>query len=234
VHPDRLAAHQEALRQVQDRETQLRNMYPSMHAEPATRPMTPVGPDPALEKRYPSMPGGGVDLPVEKPSPPAAKPAPAERPASPTATSSEPAAPGPSAPAADLPEQYADLTVPENFALDQATFAPLAQDLAAAGYSKPQVEKAIAVYADLQERETAALNAEQAKWRAEVERSITPEARRSIATVMRGAPPEVRDLLDRTGVGDNPHLVRWVAELGRRLGGIADPYARRYSSMGKN
>jgi hypothetical protein len=52
-----------------------------------------------------------------------------------------------------------------------------------------------------------------------------------MATAMRGAPAEVREVLDASGLGNHPALVRWVIDVGRRLGGVADPHAARYPSM---
>jgi hypothetical protein len=221
--------------------------YPTM--TPPAETEAPA--DPRDAARYPSIPRGRApDGPRHAPDPAAATdvlpPAADEadqalrrRCPSMFAAPAEPATPPPeAAPAPEsapvLPEAYQGLQAPEGLEVDTQALAAVAPDLQQLGVTREQAQGLLPVLARLEAEAAAAAAATQASWRAEVERTLTPEARQSIAAVMRGAPPEVRDLLDRSGVGDNPHLVRWVAELGRRLGGVApapapdDPHRTRY------
>jgi hypothetical protein len=174
---------------------------------PAPAPPAPEARDPALDALYPSM----------RPAEPPAAPAPAQDQAPPPVA------------------EYADLALPEGFALDQAAFAPVAQKMAEARFSKPQAEAAIALYAERQAEDAKAFAAERQSWRAEAERGFTPETRQAISTAMQDAPAEVHEILNASGLGDHPALVRWIADLGRRLGGIGkpagNPHAALYPSM---
>ena len=83
VHPDRAAAHQDALAQVRQEQARLEARYPSMQDRPGMRPVEPDGRD--LARYRTSMPGGGVDQPAA----PVSRPAPAAeaRPTQPVASS---------------------------------------------------------------------------------------------------------------------------------------------------
>jgi hypothetical protein len=231
----RWQAHQEAVAAERREALRLRNRYPSLDERTQ---MTPVPPDPADLRRYASsMPNGSVEQP--RPTPTVAKPvtAPPVQPTTkpttiPTTAPAAEAAPAkqgsPIDAAVELPAEYADLAVPENFDVDPSSFAPAAARMAEAGFTKQQAEVALQLHAaQLQAQDKAALE-ERRQWRAEAEQMLTPETRQSIDAAMASAPPEVRRLLDETALGDNPHVVRWIADLGRRLGGLADPAARRY------
>jgi hypothetical protein len=128
--------------------------------------------DPALANRYPSMPGGRLadrrvprftadepDVPADeaarlraryssmfeaKPAAPAAK----SEAEPPTEMVTDTPNPRPEA-SAELPPQYAGLAVPEGYELGEG-FAPIARELAEAGYSRAQVEKAIELHTRLE------------------------------------------------------------------------------------
>jgi hypothetical protein len=231
--------------------------YPSM--TPPAEAERPAAPSDA--GRYPSMPGGAVParrVPRHPPATTAAAAAtaadpeaaqlraryptmaeagirPTEADAAPVAEG-EPAAQDPvpsSAAPVEVPAEYQNLRLPDGYELQADAFAPAAQAMREAGLDPRQAEAMIATYATLQEREDAVLAEEQKRWRAEVERTLTPSDRQAVAAVMRGAPAEVRGLLDRSGFADHPVLARWFATLGKRLGGVAasaDPRSR-YPSM---
>jgi hypothetical protein len=237
VHPDRAAAHQDALARVRQEEARLQARYPS-HTALGLK-MAPVPPDPADVRRYPSMPGGSAEQP--RPAPTVAKPAtaptvqPAPKPTmGPTTAPAAEAAPaGQGSPidaAVELPAQFAGMTLPENFTPDPATFGSAAKQLAEAGLDRRQAETAVRLYADLQRQRDQALEAEERAWHAESARlASTPEAREAIATAMRTAPPELGRLLDTMGISRHPTLTKWLLDIGRRLGPLADPQARRFS-----
>jgi hypothetical protein len=240
VHPDAAREHEAQMAIVRRDEARLRAMYPSMYEPPRTRPMAPAEPDPRLKAMFPSMPNGYVPGDGPKPEPPAAtRPAatpptqPATVPVTKPVASSETAAAEPASPPAELPPQYAGLAVPEGFEPGEG-FATAAAVMAEAGLDRRQAEAMVATYADLQQREMAALNAQQAQWRATAERSLTAEDRAGIQAAMADAPEAVRDLLNRTGIGDHPVLVKFIASLGRKLAATRTPVERlaaNYSSM---
>ena len=95
----------------------------------------------------------------------------------------------------------------------------MAKELAEAGYTKPQVEKALAIHARMEADADRAIAAENARWRQQAEAALQPGDKEAIAAVMAGAPTEVRQLLARTGLGNHPALVRFIADLGRRIAG---------------
>jgi hypothetical protein len=244
VHPDRLAAHQEALRQVRDEHARLMGRYPTMAGQKAG--MAPVPPDPKLVQRYAaSMPGGSAERPTPPAAPaPAAKPAPAPaQPTQPAAATnetqdsaaerplSEARQPEVAAPA--LPAEYADLAI-EGFAVDHAALARVAPALEDLAIDRQQAEGLVKVYADLQQQEHQALADEQARWRATAERSLTEADHAGIKAAMADAPQALKDWLNASGVGDYPPLVKHLARLGRKLAAAQAPAERlaaRYPTM---
>lgn len=183
----------------------------------------PEAPDPALVARFPSM---FPDQPKAQAQAPQPAPvdlgralfpnspelhAPTPEPTAPAAT--EPQQPG----AVALPEAYADLTPPEGYQLDAAAFAPVAAELGKLGVSREQAEGLLGIHAKMEAQLDASLAAENARWRQEAERVLQPGDRQAIAVAMATAPAEVKQLLGRTGLGNHPALVRWIAALGRRL-----------------
>jgi hypothetical protein len=165
--------------------------------------------------RYPSM----FDEPAEQAAPAA------------DADEDEAATPDPAAPA--IPPEYRGLSAPENFTVDEKLFAPAAQRMKAASFSREQAAVALQLHAAEVEREDRAISAMRAGWQTESEKLVaTPEARQALSIAMRGASPAVREVLDNSGLGSHPALVEWLLGLGRRLAGVAapadDPHLRRY------
>jgi hypothetical protein len=189
---------------------------PAEPAAPAAEPRAAeTEADRALRRRYPTM--------FKDELAPAA--ATAEQPASaPGAAAAEREAAAPDTAPVGIPPEYQGLSVPEDFALDERAFGPVAAKMREVGFTREQAETALALHAEQVQRSDAALVAEQRRWRAEGEKLLaTPEAKQALSAAMRSAPREVVDLLDRSGLGDHPGLVRWVLDLGRRLGGVAAP-----------
>jgi hypothetical protein len=206
--------------------------------------------DPAFANRYWSMPGGAIPdrrvprhpaepAPAARPTDPeAAKlraryPSMAEAEIRPTEAEPKPAAEGetaaPDAAAVEIPAEYQGIA-PENFTLDERTFAAAAAKMREANFSRAQAAVALQLHAEEIQRSDAALLHEQQRWQAELQ-TLTNADRVAIKTVMSGAPREVVDLLNNSGLGDHPGLCRWIATLGKRLGGVApadDQIARRY------
>jgi hypothetical protein len=218
----RWQAHQEAVALQRREALRLRNRYPSMDERSQ---FEPVPPDPADLKRYAaSMPNGGVDVAPAAPSP-SPKPAPLP-PVQPAAASEAPAA-LPEA-AATLPEAYAGLRLPEGLGVDAGALSSAAQRMAEAGFSREQAEAALALHAEQVQAEDAHIASMRAGWRSEAEKIVaTPEAKQAMAAAMRAAPDGLREILDATGLGDHPRVIEWAINVGRRLGGLAEPTASR-------
>jgi len=216
----RWQAHQQAVAEQRREALRLRARYPSLDERTQ---MEPVPPDPKIVARYStSMPGGGVDLPAPAAQP---APAPAQQATPPAAASSEqPSVPAP----ADLPPQYAGLAVPEGLGVDAGALSSAAQRMAEAGFSREQAEAALALHAEQVQAEDAHIASMRAGWRSEAEKIVaTPEAKQAMAAAMRAAPDGLREILDATGLGDHPRVIEWAINVGRRLGGLAEPTASR-------
>jgi hypothetical protein len=192
-------------------DTGLASLYPTMKPTPA--PAAPTL-DPALAKLYPSMVKPAAEPTAAATPPSTARPdaSAAEAPAAPQA-----AAPAQDAAPAAIPEAYRDLAAPEGFQIDAKAFAPVAAELGKLGVTREQAEGLLAVHAKLEAEADAAVAAENARWRQTAEAALRPGDRETIAAVMRDAPAEVKNLLQRTGLGNHPALVKWVADLGRRM-----------------
>lgn len=175
----------------------LRTMYPNSPGMFATEP-TVAPPDPALAM-YPSM--QPPEAPAQPQAPVAAPPAPTVEPQL----------------TAALPETYADLAAPEGYSLNPEAFAPVAAELGKLGVSREQAEGLLGIHAKMEAQLDASVAAENQRWRQEAERALQPGDRQAIAVVMSTAPAEVKQLLGRTGLGNHPALVRWIAGLGRRM-----------------
>ena len=184
---------------------------------PADEPAAPAGQpeaDQALRARYPTMFEAEVRPTEPDPAP---------------AIEGEDQAAAPDAAPVEIPAEYQGIA-PENFTLDERTFAPAAAKMREAGFSREQAAVALQLHAEEIQRSDAALLHEQQRWQAELQ-TLTNADRVAIKTVMSGAPREVVDLLNNSGLGDHPGLCRWIATLGKRLGGVApadDQIARRY------
>lgn len=181
----------------------------------------PAAPDAGLRSLYPNSPDM---FPEQTPSTPAAEPA---------ITSAAQEQPAQAAPI-DV-SAYADMAMPEGFEVAPELLSKATQVFAKAGLSKAQAEQMVAVHAELGAERDRTVRAGLAEvergWRDEVMRTVPAAdlnaARRAAAL----APPEVRQLLDVTGLGNHPGLIRWIAGLGRQLGGHSAPPADRYTAM---
>lgn len=202
---------------------------PTDAASPAASPSGPN--DSGLRALYSNSPQMFAEQPPAAPAPaPAAQPA--AEPAAQTESAAEPAA------TVDV-SAYADLAVPEGFEVAPELMGKATEVFAKAGLSKVQAEQMVAVHAELsaeQEKATQAnIAAVDARWRDEVTRTVPAADLNAARRVVSSAPAEVKQLLDVTGLGNHPGLVRWIADLGRQLGGgepvPVDPYLRMYPSM---
>lgn len=222
IHPERLASHQEAVRQAKDAEARLAARYPSLQNQ--RRQMEPVpGLDPqSFEGRFyrQSMPGGSAEPPKPQPPPPPAAvkpaPAPAEQPAAAPATRPETAAENaPDAAPAELPEAYRDLAV-EGLEVDTQALTTVAPDLQRLGVSREQAQGLVAVLHKLEARTDADLAAVDANWRREAER-LPPAVLAEARSALRGAPSELLRVIEASRIGNHPEVIAWFARL--RSGG---------------
>lgn len=169
-------------------------------------------PDPGLRAMFPNSPQMFEAAPEAAPDPLAARMFPHTPQPQPQQQPAEGAAPA-------IPDAYRGLVPPDGYALDPAGFAPVAKELGRLGVSREQAQGLLGLHAKLEAQQDAAVAAENARWRQEAEKALQPGDREAIAAVMAGAPAEVRQLLGRTGLGNHPALVRWIAGIGRQVSG---------------
>jgi len=120
------------------------------------------------------------------------------------------------------------LTLPEGVAADDAmvqSFTATAKEL---GLKSDAAQKVLDVYIQHAKKEAEATNTFLEKQREEWVKAVTedkeiggPALKQSIAFAQRGlekfASPELRQYLEDTGLGNNPHLVKLFAKVGRAM-----------------
>jgi hypothetical protein len=228
--------------------------YPTMSPPDETeRPA-----DPQDAARYPSMPGGrvadeprrGLRYPSDEGAVDRAEPdVPADEAARlraryPSMFADEPEAAAPadedeaepaedpdveeSGEASSLPEAYRDLPAPEGLEVDAAALAAVAPDLQRLGVSRQQAAGLVAVLAKLEAQTDRHLESTARAWRAEAER-LPPAVLVDASAALKGAPPELKQVLEASRLGNHGPTIKWLASL-RGTGGSAadDPVARRY------
>lgn len=153
---------------------------------------------------------------------PAAAPAPETTPVAPPPAADPPPAQQPTeaAPA----DGFAELKLPEGFELNEAVFGDF--KAAAAELKLPTLgaQKLLDLYVTAKQAETAAWNDQVEGWRRSVETDPVIGGPNKQATLQaagramaRYGTPELRKLLDATGIGNHPDLVRAFARIGGDL-----------------
>ena len=125
----------------------------------------------------------------------------------------------------EVPEKY-ELTLPEDMELDQDTldlFSPIFKEL---GLSNEDAQKLVEVYAPLMENQNERF-AERAKqefkamvdgWKADTMKELGADAKTKLAVankaIDRLGSPELREVLDQTGVGNSKAFVLMMTKVG--------------------
>ena len=184
----------------------------------------------------PAAPAAAAPAPAATPAPAAAAPAPAE-PAKPAASpeprktilggapkSGEPAKPAAAAAAPEgAPEKYADFKLPEGVTADpklMEAFSATAKEL---GLSQEKAQKFVDlqaqnVKAEIDARLTA-FNTQIETWEKETRAHFGANADKEFANAARAVEqigtPELRTLLNESGLGSHPELVKFFAKVGK-------------------
>jgi hypothetical protein len=135
----------------------------------------------------------------------------------------EPPKEGDDPPKEGEPEQYT-FTAPEGVTLDAGAveaFTPVAHELK---LNQEQAQKLVSVYADLQQRQAEAHTAQVAEWAKavttdkELGGAKWPETQALIARARdQFASPELLQVMDQTGLGSHPAVVKLFARLGKEI-----------------
>ena len=151
------------------------------------------------------------------------------------------------------PEKYTDFTLPDGSVLDkgiQEKISPLFKEM---GISQENGQKLVAFQAEQAKAQYDAAvserNQELAKWREENKTFLGAESEKLISVAAKAldrfGSPELRSFLNQTGLGDNPHLVKFVVAIGKAIiedqpptgeksgSGTDNILATRYPSMNK-
>lgn len=189
-------------------------------AVPAAEPAATTAPGNATLLSAGSPPAEPTTPPPTEP-PKQPEPGPEVDPVEPLKEGEEPEATEPEA--KGPPEQYV-FAAPEGVQLDPAAvevFTPVAKDLK---LSQEQAQKLVGVYADLQQRQAEAHVAQVAEWAKQVTTDKDlggkrwPETRALIARARdQFASPELLQVMDATGLGSHPAVVKLFARLGREI-----------------
>lgn len=125
----------------------------------------------------------------------------------------------------EVPEAYADFVMPEGVTLDKAqveAFAPIAKEL---GLTQEQAQKLVDLQAAKVQADMAAADATIAQWAEEAK--ADPEIggakwdgtlKAAQAAYVSVATPKLREMLDTTGFGNHPEVIRMFAAIGSKLG----------------
>jgi hypothetical protein len=105
----------------------------------------------------------------------------------------------------------------------------VAPDLQRLGVSRQQAAGLVGVLAKLEAQTDRHLETIAADWRREAER-LPPAEVTAACAALKGAPPELKRVLEASRLGDHPGVIRWLGRL--RAGGSAasDPFAARYKN----
>ena len=192
-------------------------------------PAAPAATPAATPTPAPAAPAAGAPAP-EAPKPAAATPEPAKP------AAGEPrktilggaAAPAKDAPAAKpegAPEKYTDFKLPEGFAADPKlmdTFTATAKEL---GLSQAHAQKLVDLQAQNVKAEIdgrlAAFNTQVETWEKETRAHYGADADKQFAVAARAmeqiGTPELKTLLDDSGLGSHPEVVKFFANAGGML-----------------
>lgn len=127
------------------------------------------------------------------------------------------------------PEQYTDFTLPDGFTMDQGAieaFSPVAREL---GMSQENAQKVIDLYSNLQQLQVKnsqlAINEERDKNIALVKadpelggEKYDSNIKSAIKVINRFGSKELVDVLNNTGIGNSPHLIRLFVRVGKAMG----------------
>jgi len=131
-------------------------------------------------------------------------------------------------PAKNVPEKY-EIKAPEGMAIDQAmldTFTPIFKEL---GISQEGAQKLADAYApvikqQMEAQQQAAINEYKTtveNWKSETTKALGANADKELAKAAKAiekfGSPELRQVLNETGVGNHIHLVRFFAKVGELI-----------------
>jgi hypothetical protein len=124
---------------------------------------------------------------------------------------------------AGAPEKY-ELALPEGMTLDEATFAAAEPVLRELGLNNEQATKLASVIAEVRASEAEAFVQQVQEWgkTTQADPEIGGKALEATLTEGRKAlakhgTPELRALLDNTGLGNHPEVVRFFARVGKTI-----------------
>ena len=126
------------------------------------------------------------------------------------------------------PESYAEFTAPEGVQFDQAAidaFTPIAKDL---GLTQAQAQRLVDVYAGQADRVAQGLQAKHAEtvagWQQEARADPDIGGAKLPETIAHGmraldqfGSPELSTLMDQTGLGNHPAVIRFFAAVGQQV-----------------
>ena len=124
---------------------------------------------------------------------------------------------------AGAPEKY-ELALPEGMTLDEATFAAAEPVLRELGLNNEQATKLASVIAEVRASEAEAFVQQVQEWGKATQADPEIGGRALEATLTEGrkalakhGSPELRALLDSTGLGNHPEVVRFFARVGKTI-----------------
>jgi hypothetical protein len=124
---------------------------------------------------------------------------------------------------AGAPEKY-ELALPEGMTLDEATFAAAEPVLRELGLNNEQATKLATVIAEVRASEAEAFVQQVQEWGKATQADPEIGGRALEATLTEGrkalakhGSPELRALLDSTGLGNHPEVVRFFARVGKTI-----------------
>jgi hypothetical protein len=157
----------------------------------------------------------GVPDPEPQPTPPPGDPPPKE-----PGKESEPPKEGE---AKGAPPEYGAFTLPEGLTVDEQALTGFKERAKAVNLSQEQAQHLVAYYAELQQQATTAQQAQVQKWadatmadpdlgaKWEQVKPLVAKARDQFAS------PELRELMETTGLGSHPEVIRLFARIGRSI-----------------
>lgn len=139
------------------------------------------------------------------------------------------------------PVEYAEFTLPEGITLDTAAveaFKPIAAEL---GLNQEQAQKLVNLRAEQVRQEAEAYAAQMTEWantaKTDAElaggQGFDANLASACATYAKVATPELRGLLDSTGYGNHPEVVRMFYRIGKQLGEDGRPPSGADPSRGQ-
>lgn len=137
----------------------------------------------------------------------------------------------------EVPESY-DFKMPEGVEIDKAAadeFSAVAKDL---GLTQEQAQKAVDVVAAMRQRESAAQAERVQGWIDEVRADKEIGGDKLDANLVHAqkavklGPPELRDFLNTSGLGNHPAFVKWAISVGKAISD--DGFVRGSDGAGSN